>query len=99
MRGIKTDRVGFLVHSDSMNRAGIDNAFDATAICGLPNVIGPDDVGLQDVIPSGLISDCAEMDHHIGPFDDFQHRIKTGQIGLHIGFAVLQRADIINNIG
>ena len=82
-----------------MHRTGIDHPLDTAAIGSFPDVIGPDDVGLQDVIPCGLIPDGTEVNNHIRALDHLKHRVQVRQIGLHIAFTGAERAHILSDIG
>ena len=68
-------------------------------VCGLPNVVGADEIWTQHILKGNLIHHSPKVDHHIGPFQHWADRGHIGNIRLNIAFVFRQIANAAHNIG
>ncbi len=76
--------VGF-AQAHGVDRGGIDHAAEAVAVGRFPDVIGADVVGAEQLFEGLFIDDGAEVDHHVGAFEERLDSGEIGDIGLNIG--------------
>ena len=99
VRGINADGLGLGVHPHRVNRRGIDHPGQAVLMGGFPDVVGPHDVGPQDIIEGGLVTDGAEMHHHVGAFQQVHDRGPVRQVGAQIGLVRQKIRNAIDDVG
>ena len=95
---VDADSLGFWVHADRVDGRGIDHPAQPVAMRGLPDVIGADDIGAEDLFERGLIAYGAEMNDHLGPLQQVHDGGLIAQIGADIGFVRGKRAHAVNDI-
>lgn len=92
------DKFVLWVHPDRMNKAAVNDAFQAMLMGGLPDVISPHKVRTEQLFKRSVISICAHVHNHIRALQHAHHVLKARQIPFRVGLAVIKRADIIDDI-
>src|SRR5439155_6089424 len=77
----RVDALGGRVEAHGVDRAGIDDALDAAAPRRLEDIVGADDVGLEDSLEAVLDADRAEMNDGAGALGQALDRRRVGEIG------------------
>jgi hypothetical protein len=69
------------VHPYGVDGGGVDDAADAGAVGGLPDHVGRQEVGAEELLEAPLVGDGGEVDDHVGAVHQRLDLIHLGAVG------------------